>query len=156
MNISSRIKELACQGAIKLIYIWLYIERLLIKFIFFSAVKKKVSQFYLLDDANKSLITVHDDEFYVHTANKSLLGCCESYMNGWITITQPDVAIANVIQSGKVQSDLGYRYKAFIDYLIFDFFYNSSSDKSIQMADTHYNLGKLLFNKKLILSINYL
>jgi len=52
--------------------------------------------FYRLEAENAGLVQVNNPEFYIHAANKSVLGFCESYMKGWISITQVDKAVENI------------------------------------------------------------
>lgn len=149
------VKDNLCGLAISLIHGWLVIERIIIRLFLKSAITAKVRDFYRLDAENAGLISVNNPEFYIHTANKSLLGFCESYMNGWISITKVDEAVANIMRSGKVREDPGFKYKAFLDYLEFELFHVSSPETSIKMAEAHYNMGNDLFEAMLGKDMNY-
>lgn len=123
-----------------LLHAWITIERVVIKWFFKSQVKEKVIDFYRLDTENRGLVQVNNPEFYIHAANKSLLGFCESYMKGWISITKIDEVVANILKSGKLKKDIGFKYKAFLDYLEFDLFEirnNNLYYDQCKLSETH-------------------
>jgi len=148
MELLKPMKLHLCKVAVSLLHLWNFAERLVIRLFLRSYVEGKVKDFYGLDGPNKGLVRVNDPEFYIRAANKGLLGFCESYMKGWISITQIDKVVENVMKSGKLKRDPGFRYKAFLDWLEFDVF-------EVRNNNEYYDQATEVFEAMLGPGMNY-
>src|SRR5207237_10070415 len=111
-----------CSCMQSVIHFWLLLEKVIMKTFLWKFVKTTIRELYLLDKVNKDLVVVNNDDFYIKSANKGLLGACESYMSGSVSLKNIDVVVSNVISSGKYWTNPSVRYKNYLDCLNFEAF----------------------------------
>ena len=91
-------------------------------------------------------IQVKNENFYLRSAHEKSLGLGESYMDGWWDCERLDEFFARVLEAGTYQKML-YLPDRIAHYIQFDLFNLQTSQRSWEVAEKHYNLGKLSLNK---------
>lgn len=86
---------------------------------------------------------VHNEWFFHRMVNEGTLGMAEAYLDGWWDCKQLDECFARIIRFG-LYKELIYPWDKVIHYLQFHVFNLQTAARSWEVAEKHYNLGKLL------------
>ena len=87
-------------------------------------------------------IRVKNEKFYLRLVNDTSLGLGESYMEGWWDCDRIDEFFSKILDAGlykKIQTPAD----KIIHYIQFDVFNLQTAKRSWEVAEKHYNLGKI-------------
>lgn len=85
---------------------------------------------------------VHDERTFHRLSYEGTLGLGEAYMNGWWDCKKLDEFFTKIFQGGLYQK-LSFPWDILFRYLQFEFFNLQTGVRSWQVAETHYDLGKM-------------
>lgn len=88
-------------------------------------------------------IVVHNDRLFHRMICDGTLGLAEAYMEKWWDCDRLDIFFYKAFQAGFYQ-ELMYPWDRLIHYLQFDVFNLQTVARSQEVADKHYDLGKML------------
>ncbi|CAG7824909.1 unnamed protein product, partial [Allacma fusca] len=88
-------------------------------------------------------IRIHNEKFFHRVANDKSLGLGESYMDGWWDCDRVDEFSTRVFGNGVYKLIAKLPDVRFINYLKYHVFNLQTAKRSWEVAEKHYDLGKL-------------
>ena len=93
-------------------------------------------------------IQIHDDRFYKRVLKDYSIGLGESYMEGWWDCEQIDEVIAHLLNAQVLQK-LQKSPRDLISLISHQLFNFQTRSKGKEVAEKHYNLGNVLYQRML-------